>query len=80
MEIFKSGGWKMAGMGARRWDLSPWLSRKVRTSGGDEKMARVEFVMSGGDEKWPELRFKSKVEQWCDLNPKVEQKSQRAEI
>jgi hypothetical protein len=43
-------------------------------------MARVEFVMSGGDEKWPELRFKSKVEQWCDLNPKVEQKSQRAEI
>jgi hypothetical protein len=28
-----------------------------------KKWPELEFVMPGGDEKWPELRFKSKVEQ-----------------
>jgi hypothetical protein len=34
-----------------------------------ELRSSVEQWCQGGDEKWPELRFKSKVEQCCDLNP-----------
>ena len=55
----------------------------------EQKSQRAEISV----EKWPELSLwcqvvmkngqswdlKSKVEQWCDSNPKVEQKSQRAE-
>jgi hypothetical protein len=64
---------------SRSWDLIRWWWKKCPELSSDP-------VFSGGDEKWPELRFKSKVEQcwkrarveiWSPELSSDEQRSQR---